>query len=241
MSEISLIHEDDINWFITQDETHHEYDTIGHKGGSTATRWANNSFPRSGERVIENSSHTTGVYGYTFAGEPLPPLYITSTSSKNEDNYKFDSRMCEGLPMPRAKYAGDQVKSRPSRIAVLPKGSMDTLLWHRWHTDVLLPCWKDRLYPVPVRDPKTGKLIKGPLIDKTDAGPGRLSKEAQSIEFREMMADMGVHIMLSLPNGTSATAELDQLYSRFKDDCKKSTMRVAGIKMAERVKACDKG
>jgi len=74
MLEISLVHEGDINWFITQDETHHQYDTVGHKGGSTATRWANNSFPRSGEHVIENSTHTTGVYGYTFAGEPLPPL-----------------------------------------------------------------------------------------------------------------------------------------------------------------------
>ena len=74
--------------------------------------------------------------------------------------------------------------------------------------------------PVPVRDPLTNKLIKGPLVDKTDAGPGRLSKEAESIEFREMMADLGVHILLSLPNGTAATAELDQLYAQYKSDCK---------------------
>jgi len=52
--------------------------------------------------------------------------------------------------MPRAKYADDKVMPRPSRIAVRPKGSMDTSLWQRWHTDVLLPCFKDRLYPVPV-------------------------------------------------------------------------------------------
>ena len=48
------------------------------------------------------------------------------------------------------------------------------------------------------------------------------------------MAAMGVHIFLSLPNGTAATAEMDQLYSTFKPRCKDSTIRVAGAKMAKR-------
>ena len=89
-------------------------------------RYANPSFPRSGDRIVENSHHTTGVYGYTLAGEVLPPLYILSTGSKNEDNYKFDPAVCKGLPMVRAKYAGDKMKDWPSNIAVRPKGSMDT-------------------------------------------------------------------------------------------------------------------
>ena len=76
---------------------------------------------------------------------------------------------------------------------------------------------------------------------KTDAGPGRLSKEAESIEFRDEMATMGVHILLSLPNGTAATAEMDQLYSKFKPRCSESTIRVAGVKMAARVAARKKG
>ena len=103
MSEISLIHKDDINWFITQDETHHEMNTKENKGGSTTTRYTNNWFPRSGEHVVKNLTHTTGIYGYTFGGEPFPPLYILSTGSKNWENYKFDSCVCEGLPMPQAK------------------------------------------------------------------------------------------------------------------------------------------
>ena len=45
---------------------------------------------------------------------------------------------------------------------------------------------------------------------------------------------MGVHILLSLPNGTAATAEMYQLYSLFKPWCKDSTIRVAGAKMAKR-------
>ncbi len=44
---------------------------------------------------------------------------------------------------------------------------------------------------------------------------------------------MGVHILLSLPNETAATAEMDQLYSKFKPRCKDSMIRVAGAKMAK--------
>ncbi len=44
---------------------------------------------------------------------------------------------------------------------------------------------------------------------------------------------MGVHILLSLPNGTATTAEMDQLYSKFKPRCSDSTIRVPGVKMAK--------
>jgi len=241
MSDISLIHPDDANWFITLDETHHAFSTKGNKGGSTEVRFTNPCFPRSGDRVIENSHHTTGVYGYTLAGEVLPPLYILSTGSKNEANYKFDPAVCRGLPMVTAKYAGDKVKAWPSCIAIRPKGSMDTPLWHDLNKNVFLKCYKGKVSPVPIRDPITKKLIRGPLISKTDAGPGRLATQGGSLDFRSEMAAIGVFILLSLPNGTECTAELDQMYSEFKGECKKSTVRVAGLKMAARVQARKKG
>ena len=56
----------------------------------------------------------------------------------------------------------------------------------------------------------------------------------ESIDFQEEMAAMGVHILLLLPNGTAATTEMDQLYSKFKPRCKVSMIRVAGAKMAKR-------
>jgi hypothetical protein len=34
-SDLSLVHPDDVDWFITLDETHHELTTRGNKGGST--------------------------------------------------------------------------------------------------------------------------------------------------------------------------------------------------------------
>ena len=45
---------------------------------------------------------------------------------------------------------------------------------------------------------------------------GRLSKEAESMNFREQMAALGVHIILCLPNGTLCTADMDQLFEKFK-------------------------
>ncbi len=86
-SEVSLVHEDDVHWFLTLDETHHVFSTEGNKGGSTETCYTNMSFPRVGDRITKNAHHTTGVYGFTLGGEPLPPLYILDTKLKNEENY----------------------------------------------------------------------------------------------------------------------------------------------------------
>jgi hypothetical protein len=112
-------------------------------------------------------------------------------------------------------------------------GSVYNKLWHDLNRVVYVPCFKDKILIKPVCDPITKKLISGPLIVKTDAGPGHLSKEAESIDLRDEMAKKGVHILLSLPNGTAATAEMDQLYSKFKPRCSDSTIRVAGIKMVK--------
>ena len=231
------MHPDDVDWFVTLDETHHELSTVGNKGGSTTTCYANSSFPRSGDRVVESASHITGVYAFTPRGECLPPLYILSTRSENEDNYKIDPKVCVGLPHVTAKYAQEEESVHASRIAVRKKGSMDTKLWHDLHRSVYAPCYKGKLSPETIRDPITRKLIKGPLIVKTDNGPGRLSKEAESIEFCEEMAKLGVFILLGLPNATEAQAELDQMYSVFQPRCKASAVRVVGKKMADRLKA----
>ena len=89
---MGLVHEDNVDWFLTLDETHHEMSTVGVKGGATAGRWVYPLFlQRSGERCITSNYHTMGVNGTTLRGEPLPPLYILSTSSKREEDYKIDT------------------------------------------------------------------------------------------------------------------------------------------------------
>ena len=92
---------------------------------------------------------------------------------------------------------------------------MDTGLWHLLHREIYCKLYEGKLAPEPVRDPITGKMLKGPLMVKTDSGPGRLSSEAKSVDFREEMANLGVYFILSLPNGTECQAKLDQMFSVF--------------------------
>ena len=102
--------------------------------------------------------------------------------------------------------------------------------------NVILPCYPG-LQKETVRDPTTGRKIKGPLFIKTDTGPGRLSNELNHINYREQLMERGAHIGLGLPNGTECTQEMDQGYAQFKPACFESTLRVAAKKMAARVTA----
>jgi hypothetical protein len=117
---------------------------------------------------------------------------------------------------------------------------MDTGLWHQYIRAVILPLYKGRIAQVAIRHSQTNHLLAGPLIIKTDGGPGRLSRECSSIEFRDEMAAMGVHIILSLPNGTACTAEMDQLFEKFKPACSKSALRIAAKKIHARYDARQK-
>ena len=69
VSEVSLVHPDDIYWFITLDETCQKLSSEGNNGGTTELRWINPSFPRSGDRVVAIQNHVPGVYAYNLAGE----------------------------------------------------------------------------------------------------------------------------------------------------------------------------
>ncbi len=114
---------------------------------------------------------------------------------------------------------------------------MDTGLWHQYIWAVILPLYKGRIAQVAICHSQTNQLLAGPLIIKTDGGPGRLSRECSSIEFRDEMAAMGVHIILSLPNGTACMAEMDQLFEKFKPACGKSALWIAAKKIHARYNA----
>ncbi len=51
------------------------------------------------------------------------------------------------------------------------------------------------------------------------------------------MAAMGVHIVLSLPNGTACTAEMDQVFEKFKPACSKSALWICVKKMHAKMTA----
>ena len=235
-SEVSLYHPEDARYFLNCDETQHPFTTAGNKGGSTTTRYSNPSFPRSGERGIENSRHTSGLYTVNLFGEVLPPLYIFDSKAKEEANFTVDSRNAVGLPEVTGIYGLYRPTCFSSGLSVRKKGGTDTSLWAEYNEKIIKPCYP-RMSKHIVRCPRTNKLLQGPLILKTDAGPGRLSKQADSWEARWRWHNEGLVILLGLPNGTSATQEMDQGYAVLKRETKASTVRVARFKMAARVAA----
>ncbi len=176
-SKMGLIHKDNVNWFLTLDETHHEFLTVGSKGGATAGWYINPSFPCSGEQCTVSNFHTTGVHSTTLCGKPLPPLYILSMALLQEDDYRVDPRICEGLPTVAASYGSKAVQIHSSSICMQHKGSMDMGLWHQLVQDFHMPLYERHISPEPIHNPVMKKLILGPLIVKTDLGPGRLLKE----------------------------------------------------------------
>jgi hypothetical protein len=127
MSEILLIHPDDVNLFITTDEMHHPFSNEGNKGESTAIRYSTNLFKCSGEQCVASNSHTAGVYGTTGAGYPMPCLFVMSSTAKEVENFQINPAVCMGLPLVRARYDDDVAcMDYPSHIAVRHMSSVDT-------------------------------------------------------------------------------------------------------------------
>ena len=226
-----MYHPHDARYFVNTDETHHPFSTAGDKGGSRQQRWADPSFPRAGERTTISSRHTTGAYSVNLAGEALPPLYILDSKAEFEENFKIDPRIAIGLPEVIGIFGTGRLTSFASWVGVRRKGSMDSSMWSQFQTKIVLPCYPNIQKKIE-RCVLTDKILKGPVIVKTDAGPGRLAKDAKSWEFRKKMHDQGLYIMLGLPNGTSANQEMDQGYADLKRECKASTLRVASRKLA---------
>jgi hypothetical protein len=230
---MGLVYKEDVDWFLMLDETHHKFSRVGARGGA-AGLYVNPSFPWSGERCIISTFHTTGVYGTTLHGKPLIPLYILSTKSIQEEDYRIDSHVCEGLPTVIAAYGANKESSYPSVICVHQKGSMDTGLWHQLICDIYTPCFKGRISPEPICDPLMNKLISGPLIIKTDAGPGKLSKEASSIKFQDHMATKGMHVFC--PCQMQMRPQLKWIiFEQFKPSCAKKVLCLAEKKMQMRM------
>jgi len=214
-SEVSLFHDNDSCYFLNTDETQHKFLTARNKGDSTTISYANVLFPRLGECIVESLRHTTGCHTVNLAGEVLPPRYIFDSKAKEEDKFCVDLNIAVGLPEVHGVYGLYETTCYAPYFAVCRKGLMDTSLWSQFNETAILNCYP-RCNKTIVRCPLTNKLLQGPVVIKTNAGPGYLAKEAASWEFRERMHDRGLIIMLDLPNGTSVTQDMDQGYTDFK-------------------------
>ena len=91
---------------------------------------------------------------------------------------------------------------------------METGLWELVVENMILPLYPNTCHEIK-RCPTTKNILRGPIVVKTDSGPGRLAKEAKSHDFRERKWRLGVYIMIGLPNATSVNQEMDQGYETY--------------------------
>lgn len=193
-------HPDNARHFINLNKTHHPFSDESDSGGLRSRRWVASFIARSWDRVVKNGRHTTGCYATNAFSEVLPPLYILHSKAKYPANYTIDPRVGQNLPKVYGKYGGAEATCRSSNLAVCRKGGMDTSLWEMILEDLILPLHSNTLVKVK-RCPVTNKVLRDPLLIKTDAGPNRLCKKAKSWKFRARMWNAGVIIMLGLPMG----------------------------------------
>jgi len=91
---------------------------------------------------------------------------------------------------------------------------MDDSLFNDYIERVVLP-----LYPnisKTARFDANGKLLCGPVILKVDSGPGQIVANLDSISKRAAFRELGLLILMGLPNATSVNQEMDALYGSFK-------------------------
>ena len=184
------------------------------------------------EKSTRGSRHTTGIYGANAAGEVMPPLYCFDSSCANEENYQVRPEWVEGLPTVKGRYGCPTTESYDSFVSVRKSGCTDEQLMQQLIEEVYLPLYPNCNKSV-LRD-EEGRFMSGPIILKTDSGQGRLCATFSNVEFCERMQERGVYLVLGLPNSTSCTQELDQIYQEFKGKTRTKTEEVFALKLAKR-------
>jgi len=235
MSELTYKYEV-LRRFINLDETHHDKSSEGDKGGSRATTITNRSLPRAGTKFSkDDGNHTSGCYGSNPL-EPMPPVIIFKSLAKDPENMKIRPSWSKGLPVVTGEWGLGETTVMDTQVSVRPNGSMEEDLYIRTCLLYL------KLYPniAPRFEWDGDKLVRGPIMIKSDSGQGRQCKSERSIKFREDMHRLGMHMMPGLPNSTSATQEMDDVYTTFKGMTDARAQKVFTRKIHARALAVDK-
>ena len=101
------------------------------------------------------------------------------------------------------------------------ESGMDDTLFRDYIWNAIVPLYQNIANKYVIKD---ANFVKGPVIFKTDSLPGRFKDNIVHIEFLEETSNIGLKIILSLPNATSVHAELDQFFGSFKGYCRSRTL-----------------
>ena len=214
---------------ISWDETDHPLSRENDNGGSRSTTFTDPNLPRCGGASTRGAHHVTAVHAVMAAYEVIPPMYIFDSKAEKSENYSQKASWVEGLPIVTGKFGCDVVKKYPSFTTVTKSGSMIDKKFCQYIETCIV-----KLYPNLSKEwsiNENGEIISGPILIKTDAGPGRLCANFSNVSFRQRLNEMGAHIILSLPNATSVQAELDDMYRDYKGACRNRNQKVFSDKV----------
>ena len=99
-------------------------------------------------------------------------------------NARLEEDSARGFDLQRQQQASvcaQEVETEHASVRVQEADETDCPKTSSGLNDLPTSLYEGRISPEPIRDPVTMKLLSGPLIVKTDAGPGRLSKQAISM------------------------------------------------------------
>jgi hypothetical protein len=213
------------------DETHLKMTNEPEKGGTRARMWGNKGLSSPLTNSSTPSGHVTGVFASTMSGGLLPFEVILSSEAKPDNR---EVKFLHALGLPRVKAFRDPSKDVNAFFAVNETGSMTELLFRDYCTRIKTFLGK-KLSPTWVfknDDPAQG-VISGPFILLVDSGPGRITMDADAIEFRTMLNEAGFHLYAGLPNATAVMQVMDQLYTNFDRVTRRNCQKL----VAQRVRA----
>ena len=216
------------------DETHHKKSSEGEKGGTRSMSLTNPNLPRAGSKYAkDDGNHVSACYGCTPL-EALPPVIIYKSTAKDPKNIRIKPSWVKGLPTVMGKWGFDRPTLMDSQVCARSKGSMEEDLFVQ--TCLSYKALYPNLAPRFKWD-KDGKVIEGPVMMKTDSGPGRQSKSERSIKFRADMHALGFHMCPGLCNATSVHQEMDDLYQLYKSRTDQKSQEVFAKKTYDRAMA----
>lgn len=141
------------------------------------------------------------------------------------------------------KFGHKRIIERLPYFAVRKNGSMDTSLFIEMVTYMTFDLFPEETITLEIVLDEHGRLVSGPVLWIVDSGPGRLAAlSLDDSSWDEAMKELrlqGILIIGLLPNSTSVTAVMDDLFGPFKQRTRTATQKIFAAKVkahAESVK-----
>jgi hypothetical protein len=186
---------------INLDETNIELDGSGkNSGGRPSIQFYHRKFGKPGKGVSKAGAGVTMIGGGSAAGDPTPPHFQFKSMAKSEETKRFSDNILKDFKQTIGKFGHSERQHFDPTIGANERGGMDAVEFSKY----LLGLVKT-LYP------DVSDLPHRRVIVKCDSGPGR-----ENLEMLAQLRVLGVYLFPSVPNSSSVTQEMDQLYSLFK-------------------------